>query len=60
LDNDARQQHWFATMHTQHVLAGMSDRPGQFRQEPMTALINQARRARSGRDAGIDYMGVPF
>jgi hypothetical protein len=62
VDNDARQQHWFETMATQRTLAGMSDRPGQFQQEPMMALINQARRARNGLDDGMQmqYFQVPF
>jgi len=48
-------------MATQHVLAGMSDNPVQFRQDPMMALLNQAYRARSGQDDGqIPYLSVPF
>jgi hypothetical protein len=61
VDYGARQQHWFETMATQHVLAGMSDNPVQFRQDPMMALLNQAYRARSGQDdVQIPYLSVPF
>jgi hypothetical protein len=53
-------QHWLAAMATQHTLAAMSDQPGQFRQDPLLALINQARRARSRQDDGMNYLTVPF
>jgi hypothetical protein len=58
VDNPMQQQ--FATLATHHVLDGMSDQPAQFRQDPMTALLNQCHRARRGHDNGIDYMTVPF
>jgi hypothetical protein len=44
----------------QQMMCGLSDRPGQFRQDPMQALINQARRARSGQDDGLSYLTMPF
>ncbi len=60
-DPAAAQQHWFETMGAQRTLFGMSDCPGQFRQDPMMALINQAHRAKTGQDSvGLDYLTVPF
>jgi hypothetical protein len=53
-------QHWLETMHSQHALASLSDRPGQFRQNPMRALFDQAQRAQSGQDEGLDYLHMPF
>jgi hypothetical protein len=50
----------FATMVTQHALAGLSDRPGQFRQDPFNALLNQCYRARSGQEDGMNYLSMPF
>lgn len=55
------QQHRFATMATHHAFMGMSDQPGQFRQQdPMMAMLNQAHRARTGQDEGFNAMEVPF
>ncbi|ORV61488.1 hypothetical protein AWC03_09830 [Mycobacterium europaeum] len=61
MHNDAMQQHRFATMATHHAFMGMSDQPGQHRQQdPMIQLINQCHRARTGHDGGMNYMHVPF
>jgi len=47
-------------MAAQQTMMGMSDQPGQFRPEPMLALMNQAWRARSGQDDGMNYQAIPF
>jgi len=53
--------HTLDTFAAQHLLCKLSDdRPGQFRQDPMLALINQAYRARTGEDEGMSYLTVPF
>jgi hypothetical protein len=44
----------------QRMMCSFSDRPGQVRQDPMQALINQAHRARSGQDEGVSYLTCPF
>jgi hypothetical protein len=44
----------------QQMMCSFSDRPGQFRQDPMQALINQAHRARNGQGDGMDYLHIPF
>jgi len=44
----------------QRMMCDLSDRPGQFRQDQMQALINQAHRARSRQDEGISYLTCPF
>ncbi|WP_260737030.1 hypothetical protein [Mycobacterium sp. SMC-2] len=55
------QQHRFATMATHHAFMGMSDQPGQHRQQdPFAALINQCYQARTGQDDGFNAMEVPF
>ncbi|UXA04426.1 hypothetical protein KXD96_15465 [Mycobacterium sp. SMC-2] len=61
MDNEAMQQHRFATMATHHAFMGMSDQPGQHRQQdPFAALINQCYQARTGQDDGFNAMEVPF
>jgi hypothetical protein len=60
MDTDAAQQRATETMLTQQMLAGMSDQPGQLRQDPMMALLRQARRAREGQGDGMSYLTVPF
>ncbi|MBZ4561455.1 hypothetical protein GBO17_21810 [Mycobacterium avium subsp. hominissuis] len=60
MDSDAIQCQRLVALATHHALDGMSDHPGQLRQDPMTALLNQCHRARAGQDAGMDYMHCPF
>ncbi|SPM29953.1 hypothetical protein [Mycobacterium terramassiliense] len=58
--SDAAQKRWTEATAAQRLMIGMSDRPGQFRQDPMMALINQAHRATQSSHDGIDYMSTPF
>jgi hypothetical protein len=44
----------------QRTLMNMSERPRQFREPALSALLRQAWRARSGRSDGMNYMTVPF
>ena len=61
MDADAGQRHCLESMLAQRTLMGMSDSPGQFRQDPMMALIDQARRAREGHhEGGMNYLTMPF
>jgi hypothetical protein len=62
VDNDdaAQERHLDAAIASQRTLMGMSDHPGQFRQDPMMAMINQAHRAQSGEDEGMNYLTMPF
>jgi hypothetical protein len=60
VDNEAAQDQRFAAMATHHALDGLSDGPGQHRQDPMRSLLNQCRRARDGVDDGPSYMTMPF
>jgi hypothetical protein len=58
--DDPAAQHQMAAIAAQMTLCGMSDNPGQFRDDPMSALLRQAQRAREGDDDGISYLTVPF
>jgi hypothetical protein len=58
--DDAAAQRQMGAIAAQDALIDISDNPGQFRQGPMMALINQAYRARSGQDDGMSYLTVPF
>ena len=60
MDNEAAQQRWTETLAAQRTLMNMSERPGQFREPALSALLRQAWRARSGRSEGMNYMTVPF
>lgn|GEM_PF-3092279 len=58
MDYAAAQQHWLDTMATQQALAALSDDPGQFRRDPMSALLRQAWNERFGRSD--DYLNWKF
>jgi hypothetical protein len=60
MDNDetAAQQN-AAAIAAQVTMCGLSDRPGQFREDPMSALFRQAWRERFGHSDGMD-MTCPF
>jgi hypothetical protein len=56
---DSSDNFWNALV-TQNTLIGLSDRPGLFREVPLSGIVKQAWRARSGQDDGIEYLKVPF
>jgi hypothetical protein len=57
---DAAQQRHFESMAAHHVLTEMCDSAGQRPQDQMQALMNAARRARSGQDDGPSYLAMAF
>jgi hypothetical protein len=48
MGGDAARQHWLDTMVTQRTLMDLSDNPIQFQEDPLSALMRQAWRAREG------------
>jgi hypothetical protein len=61
VDYTAAQRHELQTLQAQHMLAGMSDNPQQFRgEDPMSALLKQCWREKYGHSGGMDYMTVKF
>ena len=58
--NDAAAHQQSATLAAQYMMCGLSDRPEQFREPPLSALFRQAYQAASGHDAEISYLTVPF
>jgi hypothetical protein len=60
MENEAAEQQQAAVLAAQMTLAAMCDGPGQFRENPMSALFRQAWRERFGHRDGMDYLRVPF
>ncbi|MEY8015259.1 hypothetical protein [Mycobacterium servetii] len=62
MDAQTAQQRYIETTALQGALQGMSDDDPRrrFRHDPLMALINQAHRARTDHDGGMNYMSVPF
>jgi hypothetical protein len=58
--DDAAAQQQMGVLAAQMTLAVMSDGPGQFGGNPMSALFQQAWRERFGHRDGMDYLRVPF
>ncbi len=58
--NNVAAQQEMGAIAAQHTLIGMSDRPGQFREAPMSRLFRQAWNERHGRSEGMCYLTVPF
>ena len=58
--NDVAAQQQMGAIAAQHTLIGMSDRPEQFREPPLSALVRQAWRERYGYSEGGNYMTCPF
>jgi hypothetical protein len=59
MENEAAEQQQAAALAAQMTLCGMSDNPGQFRENPMSAIFRQAWRERFGHSDGMD-MTCPF
>ena len=58
--NDVAAQQQMGAIAAQRMMCGLSDNPGQFRRDPMLALMNQAQRARKGHADGLSYFEIPF
>jgi hypothetical protein len=58
--NDVAAQQQMGAIAAQAALCGLSDNPGQFREDPMSRLFRQAWRERYGYSDGMPYLDVPF
>ena len=58
--NDVAAQRQMSAIAAQQTLIGMSDRPEQFREPPLSALFRQAWNERYGHSDGVSYLDIPF
>lgn len=55
-----QQQQQMGAIAAQQMLIGMSDRPEQLREAPMSRLLRQAWNERYGHSGGLDLLHCPF
>jgi hypothetical protein len=58
--NDVAAQQQMGAIAAQRMMCGLSDRPEQFREPPLSALFRQAWNEPFGHGDGMSYMTVPF